>query len=123
MITISAPARASENLRHAIELLNHDLDVQKNLDTHQQNQLWTELRQYAQSQMEGRGRNAPLIVSERISDAVRDILADLDRRMADHLHRLEERDHYEFWQLLHGVAEQQEQDTKSPKARHGGGGS
>jgi hypothetical protein len=123
MITLSAPSGASEPLAHAIELVNRDLDgVLEHLDTEQQIEFWTNLHQFALAETRGEGRTAHLIAAERVNTAVREALAMADEKFALHLVTTSKEDRDRFWRMLHEAAEQQIRDTKSPKARHGGGG-
>ena len=123
MITLRAPSGASEQLAHAIELINRDLDGSlDHLNTRQQNEFWTNLHQYALAEMRGEGRNAGLIADEQVNTAVRDALQMLDEKVALHLANAGKDDRDHFWRMLHEAAEQQIRDTKHPKARHGGGG-
>ena len=123
MITLRAPSGASEQLAHAIELVNRDLDGSlDHLDTEQQNEFWTNLHQFALAETRGEGRNARLIAAERVNTAVREALEMTDEKIALHLAKVGKDDRERFWRMLHEAAEQQIRDTKSPKARHGGGG-
>jgi hypothetical protein len=123
MITLRAPSGASEQLAHAIELVNRDLDGSlDHLDTEQQNEFWTNLHQFALGETRGEGRTAHLIAAERVNSAVRVALEMVDEKIALHLAKTGKEDREQFWRMLHEAAEQQIRDTKSPKARHGGGG-
>ena len=123
MITLRAPSGASEQLAHAIELVNRDLDGSlDHLDTEQQNEFWTNLHQFALAETRGDGRNARLIAAERVNTAVREALEMADEKIALHLANVGKKDRDQFWRMLHEAAEQQIRDTKHPKARHGRGG-
>jgi hypothetical protein len=122
MIIMQAPSGASEALRHAVELVNRDLDgILAKLDTGEQNRLWEEWRLFSTTQIEGRGREAQLIVGAEIPEGVRESLRDLDARVAQHLHSLNRGDRRQFWMLMRGAAEEQAEPAKQPKARFGGG--
>jgi hypothetical protein len=123
MIILSAPSGASEQLAHAIELVNRDLDaLLSHLDTRQQNEFWTDLHQFALAETRGEGRNAELISADHVNTSVREALQMTDEKIAAHLANASKDDRARFWQMLHDAAEQQVNDTKHPKARHGGGG-
>jgi hypothetical protein len=123
MIILRAPSGASEQLAHAIELVNRDLDGSlDHLDTEQQNEFWTNLHQFALGETRREGRNAHLIAAERVNSAVRVALEIADEKIALHLANMGKEDREQFWRMLHEAAEQQARDTKQPKARHGGGG-
>jgi hypothetical protein len=123
MITLRAPAGASQQIAHAIELVNRDLDGSlDHLDTKQQHEFWTNLHQFALGETRGEGRNARLIAAERMNTSVREALEMFDEKVALHLAGASGDDRAQFWRMLHDVAEQQIRDTKQPKARHGGGG-
>ena len=86
MIILRAPSGASEQLSHAIELVNRDLDGSlDHLDTEQQNEFWTNLHQFALGETRGDGRNARLIAAERVNTAVREALEMTDEKIALHL--------------------------------------
>jgi hypothetical protein len=123
MITLRAPSGASEQLAHAIELVNRDLDGSlDHLDTEQQYEFWTNLHQFALGETRGEGRNARLIAAERVNAAVREALEMADEKIALHLANVGKDDGEQFWRMLHEAAELQIRDTKQQKARHGGGG-
>ena len=123
MLTLRAPSGASEELAHAIELVNRDLDGSlDHLDTKQQNEFWTNLHQFALAETRGEGRNARLIAAEHVNTSVREALQMTDEKLALHLAKVNQNDRDQFWRMLHQAAEQQIRDTKHPKARHGGGG-
>jgi hypothetical protein len=124
MMILRAPSGASDSLAHAIELINRDLDgVLEGLDTHRQNEFWTDLHQYALTKIRGRqGNDARLIVSDHVNTAVREALEMADEKIVTHLRELDADSRAGFWQMLHDAAEQQIRDTKHPKARHGEGG-
>ena len=123
MLTLRAPSGASEQLAHAIELVNRDFDGSlDHLDTEQQNEFWTNLHQFALAETRGEGRNAHLIAAERVNSAVREALEMADEKIALHLAKMGKEDREQFWRMLHDAAEQQVRGTKQPKARHGGGG-
>ena len=123
MLTLRAPSGASEELAHAIELVNRDLDGSlDHLDTKQQNEFWTNLHQFALAEARGEGRNARLIAAEHVNTSVREALQMTDEKFALHLANVNQNDRNQFWRMLHEAAEQQIRDTKHPKARHGGGG-
>jgi hypothetical protein len=123
MITLQAPSGASEQLAHAIDLMNRDLDgSRERLDTRQQNEFWTNLHQFALAETRGEGRDAHLIAAEHVNTAVREELQLLDEKIAVHLADASKNDRDQFWRMLHEAAEQQVRDTKHPKAKHGGGG-
>jgi hypothetical protein len=123
MITLRAPSGASEQLAHAIELVNRDFDgFLDHLDTRQQNEFWENLHQFALAETRGEGRNAGLIADDRVNKAVREALQMADEKFAVHLAGVGKQDREQFWRMVHEAAEQQIRDTKHPKARHGGGG-
>lgn len=124
MIILRASSGASEPLAHAIELIDRDLEgLLEGLDTHRQNEFWTDLHRYALTQIQGQqGNDARLIVSDHVNRAVRQALETADENIVTHLRDTDAGSRARFWQMLHDVAEQQIQDTKHPKARHGGGG-
>jgi hypothetical protein len=123
MITFRAPSGASQRLAHAIELVNRDLDGSlDHLDTKQQNEFWRNLHQFALGETRGEGPNARLISAEHVNASVRKALEMFDEKVALHMAGAGKEDRAQFWRMLHDAAEQQIQDTKQPKARHGGGG-
>lgn len=124
MLILRAPSGASEPFAHAIELINRDLDgLLEGLDTHRQNEFWTDLRGYALKQSEDPASNTRLIASDHVNTAVREALEMADEKISTHLRALpNHEDRARIWQMLHQAAEQQIEDTKHPKARHGGGG-
>lgn len=120
MITMRTPDGASEALRHAVDLVNRDLEgILGKLDTHEQNRFWEEWKLFSNTQIEGRGREAQLIVGAEIPEGVRDGLRELDARVAQHLHPLNRGDRRHFWVLMRDLAEEQQEETKHPKARLG----
>jgi hypothetical protein len=122
MITLRAPSGASEQLAHAVELFNRDLDgILANLDTKQQNEFWMNLHGFALAETRGAERNAQLIADDRVNASVREALEMVDEKIAKHVAKLGNRDRERFWQMLHDASEQEQEATKSPKARHGGG--
>lgn len=123
MVTFRAPSGVSEELRHAVELVNRDLDgLLDELDTHEQGEFWSNLHQYAQAQTEGKGRRARLVASPgKVGEAVREALEMADGKIAAHLESVDRADCERFWQMLYEAAEEQAHETKHPKARHGGG--
>jgi hypothetical protein len=123
MITLSAPSGASEALRHAVELVNRDLDgVLEKLDTKHQNLFWSDLGEYAQKQIAHEDRNAKLVAGDEVPELVRESLRDMDQKITTHVRNLSGPDRSHFWQMLNQAAERQAADTKSPKARFGGSG-
>src|SRR4051794_4923274 len=83
MITLRAPSGASEQLAHAIELVNRDFDgFLDHLDTKQQNEFWGNLHQFALAETRGEGRNAGLIADDRVNTAVRESLQMADEKFA-----------------------------------------
>lgn len=124
MLILRAPSGASESFAHAIELINRDLDgLVTDLDTHRQNEFWTELHQFALAETKNQGPKAKLIVADHVNQAVRDALEMADEKLSTHLRQVgSAEDRARIWQMLHEAAEQQIRDTKHPKARHGGGG-
>ena len=122
MVTFRAPSGASEQLAHAIELVNRDLDgLIDHLDLKRQNEFWTELHQFALAETQGKGRNAHLIVAEHINPKVREALELFDEKVATHLAGASRADREQFWRMLHDVSEEQARESKQPKAKHGGG--
>jgi len=123
MIIVRAPSGASEQLAHAIELVNRDLDGSlDHLDTKQQNEFWTNLHGFALAETRGEGLNAGLIAAEHVNADVREALQLADEKIALHLAHVGKDDSNRFWRMIHEAAEQEIRDTKHPKARHGGGG-
>ncbi len=123
MNILQAASGASEPLAHAIELINRDLDgLIDRLDTHRQNEFWTELRQYALMQTQNPEKRGNLIVADHVNAAVRESLQMADEKLTTHLRDLPDGDRARVWQVLHDAAEEQIRQTKHPKARHGGGG-
>lgn len=124
MITLRAPDGASEQLAHAVELFNRDLDgILANLDTKQQNEFWMNLHGFALAQLRGAEQSAQLIADDRVNATVRDTLQMVDEKIANHTGRLGKRDGERFCQMLRDAGERELEATKSPKARHGGGAS
>jgi hypothetical protein len=123
MITLRAPTDVSEALRHAIELVNRDLDeFLDDLDRNQQNQFWSNLHQYALAQTQHKGRDAHLIAAPEVDEGVREALEMADERITDHLESLARADAERFWQVLHEASEEQAHAMpERPKGRHGGG--
>jgi hypothetical protein len=123
MVTFRVPAGASEELSHAIELVNRDLEgLFEDLDNHQQSLFWSNLHQYALAQTQHKGRSAHLIASpEKIDEGVREALEMLDERLTNHLESLTSGDTDRFWQALHELAEEEAHETQQPKGRHGKG--
>ena len=123
MLFLRAPSGASESLAHAVELINRDLgSIVANLDTHRQNEFWTELHQYALAQTQNPGANTHLVTGEHVNHAVREALEITDEKLTTHLRQAGNEDRARVWRMLHDAAEHQIRDTKHPKARHGGGG-
>lgn len=123
MITLRAPSGASQELAHAIELVNRDLgDLLAELDTEQQNEFWSNLHQFALAETHKGGRKARLIAAGRVNTEVREALQLLDDKIASHLAGAGTSDRQAFWRMVHDVSEQQARDTKQTKARHGRGG-
>jgi hypothetical protein len=123
MITLRAPSGASQQLAHAVELFNRDLNgILDKFDTKQQNEFWTNLHGFALSETRGESRNAALIADDRVNTAVREALQLADEKIAGRLHNAGKQDRAEFWQMLHDAAEREVEATKHPKARHGGSG-
>jgi hypothetical protein len=119
---LRAPSGASEELRHAVELVNRDLEgFFDDLDRHQQSQFWANLHQYALAQTQHKGRSAHLIASPEIDEAVREALEMADERLTDHLERVTGPDQERFWQILHETAEEQAHETPQSRGRPGGG--
>ncbi len=121
MITLSAPSGASEALRHAVDLVNRDLEnLLEDLDTHQQFQFWSNLHQYALAQTEGKGQRAHLIASaERVDAAAREALELADEKLTEHLEPLSRPDCERFWRMLHSTAEEQVEMTGHTRMRPG----
>jgi hypothetical protein len=123
MITLRAPSGASEQLAHAVELFNRDLDrILRQLDTKQHNEFWTDLHGFALAETRGEGGGATLISSDRVNAAVREALEIVDEKIETHLAHAGKQDRAEFWQMLHAAAEREAESSKQAKARHGGGG-
>jgi hypothetical protein len=121
MVTFRAPSGASEQLAHAIELVNRDLDgLLDHLDLKRQNEFWTDLHQFALAETQGKGRNAHLIAAEHINPKVREALELFDEKVETHLASATPADREQFWQMLHDVSEEQARESKQPKAKHGG---
>jgi hypothetical protein len=123
MTTFRAPSGASEALRHAVELVNRDLEgLLDDLDTHQQYQFWSNLHQYALAQSEHKRQRPHLIASaEAVDAAAREALELADEKFAEHLDPLSGMDRDRFWRMLHETAEQQAEMTGHTKAGFGGG--
>ncbi len=121
MITFRAPSGASEALRHAIDLVNRDLEgLLDSLDTHQQYQFWSNLHQYALAQSERKKHRPNLIASgERVDASAREALELADERFIEHLDPLSGADSDRFWHILHAVAEDQAEMTGHTSARPG----
>jgi hypothetical protein len=122
MITFRPPAGASDELRHAIDLVNRDLDALfEDLDTHQQSLFWSNLHQYALAQTQHKGRSAHLVASpDKLDEAVREALEMMDEKFTDHLEELTKGDLDGFWQALHEVAEEQAHAMPHARGRKGG---
>ena len=116
---LQAPSGASEELRHAVELVNRDLDgLLEGLDTHQQAQFWENLHHYALAHVRHKRRNPHLVASpEKVDAAVREALELADEKFIAHLEGLAGLDHDRFWRMLHEVAERQEEATEHSRAR------
>jgi len=122
MITLRTPDGASQQLAHAVELFNRDLDgILSSLDTKQQNEFWMNLHGYALAEMSGSVQNAQLIADDRVNQEVRVSLQMADEKIAKHAAHLGRRDRERFWEMLRAAGERELEATKSPKARHGGG--
>jgi len=122
MITLPAPSGASEPLRHAIDLINRDLDgLLDDLDTHQQFQFWSNLHQYALAHTEGKQRPGLIASAEHVDGAAREALELADEKLIEHMDPLGSADCDRFWQILVSAAEQQAEMTGHTKTRHGGG--
>jgi hypothetical protein len=121
MVTIRVPAGASEELRHAIELVSRDLEALfEDLDNHQQSLFWSNLHQYALAQTQHKGRSAHLIASpDKLDEAVREALEMVDEKLADHLEELSKGDTDHFWETLHETAEEEAHASHQPKGRRG----
>jgi hypothetical protein len=122
MVTFRAPSGASEGLRHAVELVNRDLNgLLDALDTRQQGQFWDNLHGYALMHAEHKKRSAHLIASAaKVDHGAREALELADEKIAKHLEGLSGIERDGFWRMLHEFAAQQEEATRHPKARHGG---
>jgi hypothetical protein len=122
MITFEVPSGASDALRHAVDLVNRDLEgLLDDLDNHQQFQFWSNLHQYALAHTEGKPERPPLIASaERVDGAARQALELTDEKLSEHLHPLRPTDRNRFWQMIHEYSEQQAEMTGHTKIRFGG---
>jgi hypothetical protein len=123
MITFEVPSGASDALRHAVDLVNRDLQgLLDELDTHRQYQFWSNLHQYALAQTEGKLQRPHLIASaERVDTAAREALELADEKFSEHLEPLSAMDRTRFWRMIHEFAEQQAEMTGHTKVRFGGG--
>jgi hypothetical protein len=123
MVTLRAPSGASEELRHAIELVSRDLvEIFEDLDNQQQSLFWSNLHQYALAQTQHKGQSAhPVASPEKLDEAVREALEIMDERFTDHLEELTKADIDGFWQALHDVSEEEAHETQLPKGRPGKG--
>jgi hypothetical protein len=121
MVTFRVPAGASDELRHAIELVSRDLEALfEDLDNHQQSLFWSNLHQYALAQTQHKGRSAHLIASpDKLDEAVREALEMMDEKFTEHLDGLTKSDTEHFWQTLHEAAEEEAHASHQPKGRRG----
>jgi hypothetical protein len=123
MIILRAPSGAPQELGHAIELVNRDIEeLLDHLSTKQQNQFWENLHQFALAETKNERRNPGLLATEHVDITVREALQMADEKLETHLKDLSKDHRDRFWRMLHDAAEQQAHDTKQPKSRHGGGG-